>query len=205
MIIHYIYIQRKKFMFKHINGFEQIGEDIFVYKNFLSDLELNNIMSTIESLEEKDWKFVNQQEMRNKISFPNPSLNFIRERIISFLPEGYFLGKGTSFVRLFKGNDWGEHIDAHEFLSIREKSAQLKDDEPFEWADNERWGLVLYFNDFEGGELYYPEQNIEYKQKPGDLVIHSAEKHCAHGVRTVKSAIRYSHSNHIFDKIKVPI
>ena len=195
-----------RIMFKNIEGFEEIGQDIFIYRGFLSFSELNTIQSEINSLNEDDWKFAPiNDRMYNKVSFPNNILNPIRERIISFLPEGYFLGQGTSFVRLFKGDDWGIHSDAHDFLPIREKSAQLKDDEPFEWADNERWGLVLYFNDFEGGELYYPEQNIEYKQKPGDLVIHSAEKHCAHGVRPVKSAIRYSHSNHIFDKIKVPI
>ena len=195
-----------RIMFKNIEGFEEIGQDIFVYRGFLSFSELNTIQSEINSLNEDDWKFAPiNDRMYNKVSAPNEILESIRERIISFLPEGYFLGRGTSFVRLFKGDEWGLHSDAHDFLPIREKAAQLKYDEPFEWADNERWGLVLYFNDFQGGELYYPKQNIEYKQSPGDLVIHSAEEHCAHGVRPVQSAIRYSHSNHIFDKIKIPV
>ena len=64
--------------------------------------------------------------MYNKISIPSESLNFVRKRIISFLPEGYFLGQGTSFVRLFQNDNMGLHSDAHDFLPIREKAAKLK-------------------------------------------------------------------------------
>jgi hypothetical protein len=196
-------------MFENTPGFEKIGQDIFVYKDFLSFSELNTISKVIDNLTEDDWigdkNLSKSHPMYNKISIPSESLNFVRKRIISFLPEGYFLGQGTSFVRLFQNDNMGLHSDAHDFLPIREKAAKLKDEDPFEWADNERWGLVVYFNNFEGGELYYPEQNIIYKPNPGNLVIHSAEDHCLHGVRPVKSKIRYSHSNHIFDKIKIPI
>jgi hypothetical protein len=194
-------------MFNNIKGFEKIGEDIFVYKNFVSVSELNTIQNVILNLTEEQWNngLPGDHWLCNKISNPNKTLNFIRERIISFLPEGYFLGNGKSFVKLFKGDSWGPHADAHDFYDIRKKAAQLKENEPYQLADNEKWGLVVYFNDFEGGSLYYPNQNIEYKPNAGDLVIHSAEEHCLHGVKPVLSEIRYSHSNHIFDKIKVPI
>ena len=146
---------------------------------FRSDLKEDDWIAD-KNLSKKEWRY-------NRISISNNILNPIHEKIISFLPEGYYLGGGTSFVRLFQGDVWWPHFDAHDFLPIREKAAQLKDGEPFKWADNEKWGLVIYFNDFEGGELYYPTQNIKYKQNPGDLVIHSAEEHCIHEVLPVKS------------------
>ena len=194
-------------MFNNIEGFEVLGEDIFVYKNFVSVSELNTIQNVILNLTEEQWNngLPSDHWLCNKMSNPNKTLNFIRERIISFLPEGYFLGNGTSFVKLFKGDSWGLHADAHDFYDIRRKAAQLKENEPYQLVDDEKWGLVVYFNEFEGGEIYYPNQNIEYKPNAGDLVIHSAEEHCLHGVKPVLSKIRYSHSNHIFDKIKVPI
>ena len=63
----------------------------------------------------------------------------------------------------------------------------------------------LYFNNFEGGELYYPNQNIIYKPKAGELVIHGSHDECAHGVKPVKSEVRYSYSNSIRKIVKVPI
>ena len=124
---------------------------------------------------------------------------------ITKLPEGLYLGDSTSFIRLFTDNFWLTHADANDFYPIREKAAQLKENEPFTWADNEKWGLVVYFNEFEGGEIYYPHQNIEYKPNAGDLIVHSAEENCLHGVKPVKSTVRYSHSNHLFEKIKIPV
>jgi hypothetical protein len=80
----------------------------------------------------------------------------------------------------------------------------LKKNDKFYWAEDKKYGIVVYFNEFEGGEIYYPNQDIEYKPNPGDLIIHSAEEHCLHGVRPVKSDIRYSMSGHIYNMIKVP-
>jgi hypothetical protein len=53
-------------------------------------------------------------------------------------------------------------------------------------------GIVLYLNDdFVGGELFYPNLNLELKPKKGMLVIHSAQSKYAHGVAEVISGIRY--------------
>jgi len=188
------------------DSFEQLGEDIYVYRNFISWEELKTINDLILSLNEEEW--IHDESifgmLWNKISSPHKELQFMRERIIDLLPEGLYLGHSTAFTRLFTDDFWGPHADAHDFYPIREKAAQLKENEPFIWADNEKWGLVVYFNEFEGGEIYYPHQNIEYKPNPGDLVIHSAEENCLHGVKPVKSKVRYSHSNHLFEKIKIP-
>jgi len=54
------------------------------------------------------------------------------------------------------------------------------------------WGLVLYINDdFEGGDLYYPEKNITYVPKSGDLVIHGATKEFSHGTTPIVSGTKY--------------
>lgn len=52
-------------------------------------------------------------------------------------------------------------------------------------------GAVLYFNeDFEGGELFYPNHNLSIKPKAGMAGIHRADLDCLHGVREVTSGTR---------------
>jgi hypothetical protein len=57
------------------------------------------------------------------------------------------------------------------------------------------WGVVAYFGDFTGGEVYYPLQGIEIAVQPGDLVILGALDDHLHGVKEVKSGVRYAYSN----------
>ena len=59
-------------------------------------------------------------------------------------------------------------------------------------------GIVGYFNDnFEGGEIYYPDNDIIIKPKPGLVVMH--ESTIRHGVHPVKSGIRYYYTEFLLD------
>lgn len=55
---------------------------------------------------------------------------------------------------------------------------------------------MLYLNeDFEGGELYFPQHsNFEIKPKPGLLVIFSGNLRHLHGIKEVTSGMRYVHT-----------
>jgi hypothetical protein len=57
------------------------------------------------------------------------------------------------------------------------------------------YGVCVYFGEYTGGEVYYPNQNIEISVKPGDLLIHGALKEYEHGVKEITSGVRYSYSN----------
>jgi hypothetical protein len=73
------------------------------------------------------------------------------------------------------------------------------------------YGLVAYFGDFEGGEIFYPNiqadgtkkdpavdcELLEFKPERGDLVVHGAFAPHAHGVRPVTSGNRYAFSNFV--------
>jgi predicted 2-oxoglutarate/Fe(II)-dependent dioxygenase YbiX len=59
------------------------------------------------------------------------------------------------------------------------------------------FGIAIYLNDdFEGGELYYPDLDISIKPKVGSMVVH--ESHFLHEVLTVRSGNRYSITTFIF-------
>lgn len=82
------------------------------------------------------------------------------------------------------------------------------------------YGVVAYFGEYEGGEIFYPNINpdgtlktedndvrgkcLEFKPERGDLVIHSAFDPYAHGVREVTSGIRYAYSNFSLKAIDNP-
>lgn len=182
----------------NLYGFNEIGKDIYVYKQFLSNEELLNINNEIYLKGSSLWR-------TNKSSNSLDSVSIISEKIKKIVNDPYFIRNQTSINRLVLGESWGLHSDNHEFLNLRKESLSLKDGEDFRLEDNNLFGIVCYINDFDGGELNYPHQSITYKPEAGDLVVHSSEDHCAHEVLEVKSETRYSYSNAIYEKIKVPI
>ena len=120
------------------------------------------------------------------------------------IPEGLYLGKASTATRLVKGNFWGEHSDIHDFTEAENLSKLYVEGTPYKELELSIYGLVVYLNKFEGGEIYYPTQNIIYAPNQGDMVIHSALPIALHGVKPVISEKRYSYSNHIYKKVKVP-
>ena len=188
------------------HGFENLGEDIYVYHNFVTEQECNSITEIAKSLNEEEWigRFNTEGEGHKTSNRSIDILVPIKKRLSDILEEGVYIADNISIVRMKKGATWGLHADNHDFLDVIAASKNYKEGDDFTLEKNNIWGLVMYFNDFDGGCLFYPNQNIEYQPKKGDLVIHSSEEHCLHGVNELKSDVRYSHSNNLFNYIKVP-
>jgi hypothetical protein len=53
-------------------------------------------------------------------------------------------------------------------------------------------GLFYVNDDYEGGELYFPEQNIKFKPKKGAAYFFPGDKNYIHGVSEIISGIRYT-------------
>ncbi len=198
-------MQRLQTMFNK-DGFEKIGEDIYVYHNFVTEEECNSIVDIAKSLTEEEWvgRFNTTGEGHKTSNRSIDHLIPIKKRLSDKLEEGIYLAENISIVRMRKGATWGLHSDNHDFLDLIAASKLYTEGQEYTLEKNNIWGLVMYFNDFDGGRLFYPNQGIEYQPKKGDLVIHSSEEHCLHGVDELKSDVRYSHSNNLFNYIKVP-
>jgi len=76
-------------------------------------------------------------------------------------------------------------------LQMPHADKQLNDGTPndFPWYDLA--GLFYLNDDYEGGELYFPNQGIEFKPKPGAAYFFPGDINYIHGVREIKSGIRY--------------
>lgn len=60
----------------------------------------------------------------------------------------------------------------------------------FPWYD---LASLFYLNDdYEGGELYFPNQGIQFKPKRGAAYFFPGDKNFIHGVSEIKSGIRYT-------------
>jgi hypothetical protein len=188
------------------NGFKTIGDNIYVYNNFVTEQECNQILSLIKTFQEDKWmgRFSIDGEGHKWYDFSVDLLVPIKKRIENILDDKIYLGDNLSIIRMLKGQSWGLHSDDHDYKEIVKASKNLKEGEEFELRQNIVMGLILYFNEFEGGDLYYPIQNVGYQPKKGDLVIHGPDKNCQHKVNKLISDVRYSHSNHLYEIIKVP-
>jgi hypothetical protein len=66
-------------------------------------------------------------------------------------------------------------------------------------------GVVVYLNDdYEGGQIYYPEKNIAIKPKKCALVMHPGNEEYQHGVREVIKGDRYAVTLFIHERKVMP-
>lgn len=202
-------------VFKHPNRIE-LAENIIVIPNFISWGTVREVLALARDTDYSIWpkNRPDPTQMRDHsqgLEIMVPIVNKIRMACT----EGYFPRRNLNIIKLETGDFWGEHVDSDQFLHLRklneeyEKQNELaiqdgKDPLPYKEVNNNVFGMILYFNKADGGEIYYPNQdNFEYSPNPGDLLLHSSEELCRHGVKPVKSGTRYSYSNAIYEKIKV--
>jgi hypothetical protein len=76
---------------------------------------------------------------------------------------------------------------------------------PYEENNTVLHGVVVYLNDnYEGGEIYYPEKNIAIKPKKFSLVMHPGNEEYKHGVREVINGDRYAVTLFIHERKFMP-
>lgn len=176
------------------NQYKEITKDSWVWNGFLSEDELKEIFIEFDAL---DWTTPNKNlksfekytdRIKESLNIPNLNMNSL-----------------TTAQRFQKGDGFVPHSDIHNFMILAHDSEV---DSSYQGKTKTicigRYGFVIYFNDnYQGGELHYLEDDVVYKPKAGDLVIHDARK--VHGVFKVKDGFRYTHSGTLNDNFIIPI
>lgn len=176
----------------------KLDDDIILIKNMLSQPEIDYLLNFINKSSESDWgKFQSNYQgesiWKNRIlvlrelSWILESdfkiLNDMQSRIILFsnliLNKEYSMRDGVyNLSRSLPGQGMGVHTD---------------DDH-----DITKWGIVVYLNDdYVGGEIFYPDKNIEIKPIKGSMVIHKST--IKHGVKEVSVGTRYFFTSFLDD------
>jgi len=174
---------------------------ISINKNFLTPEEVNAIINYIEYDTPKDWNATKARFWHNR-TFDLNSINNanskdqliielivnIRKRIIKNITEIQGItvpiyGDTLQIVRWPKGYEQPPHSDC-------EQNNPEDGEHPY---PHRIYSSICYLNDdFEGGELYFPQHNLTLKPEPGMMVEFSGTREYLHGVRPVINGIRYT-------------
>lgn len=183
-------------IFNHPN-FEKIEENIWVIHNFLLENECKEYTQVAETAKEEEWwkenngwykgKFLSIQDMPVIQTSFKISDRFAK--LFEYAKEYSFGGPG-SIHRMLPGEEMFVHADFAEIDNVKE--------------DYVLFNAAVYHNEFDGGELFYPELGIEYKPKSGDLVMHPGTTKYRHGVKKVLGdQTRYMSNTWVADKIGI--
>jgi hypothetical protein len=199
-------------MFQNNKNLIKLAPEIYVYKNFLSKEETESFRKYISKFPENHWLNKDMWQAEDEISAPNQifqgslDLDILYKKSQSFFGPEYKPLPSNGVSKMVEGQSlevhWDSpgHPDDHDEESMDAYNSAILNGElydPHNTCHIVQYGYVMYMNDFEGGELYYPEVGVEYKPESGDLVIHSASKKYRHGVRTVTKGPRYAYTNFI--------
>lgn len=186
-------------------------ENIFLIKNFITDQELDDLLSLAESI---DWKSAAESELpghnienmssaeadayidhsqdvpswANKAAFiedDNEVLRKIEKRIEGIIPKTYFVNKFENINRYYEGSYMAKHQD-----NQHDTKGSLKI----------KYSSVLYLSESDfGGEIFFDELDIKISPPAKSLIIFDSTY--SHSVLKVSgNKTRYSLPSYILGK-----
>ena len=171
-------------------------EELSILSNFARELNVWDVTETHYDddgnviYESEYWKDrVASERTLRRVSLKIPQI--IRGMVTRLQPivENHFKVKamptGTTIVRWLPGQFQNPHADKE----LHEGNLAGKPND-FPYYD---LGSLFYLNDdYEGGELYFPKQGVQFKPKPGAAYFFPGDMNYIHGVTEIKSGIRYT-------------
>lgn len=184
------------------------ADKVFLIKNFLTLEEVKSINDKANSLEKKDFIYENQalDWYKDKTGPDMIELFPIWEKMSEFLYPEYVIHPMMSLLTIRPGdNGMFVHADS----PGRDMEEELTQLDRWQTCCIIDYGVITYFGEFTGGEVFYPNiskdgktfQEEDYDDclivpvNPGDMVIHGSCHPYEHGVKEVKSGVRYAFTN----------
>lgn len=171
--------------------YNNVCPGVYVWKKFLSEEELSPIVNDLNS---RIWDDNNphikgittfsqyKQRLLDSLNMPNAQVPDFNDCIRRKANEGM---EPHVDIQNYANPIYINEIDAD--TNLEKRTINIA-----------RYGMIIYFNDnYDGGDICYPEHDFCYKPNAGDLVIHSVLN--IHAVKKVKSGHRYTHSSYIND------
>ena len=159
---------------------KKLHEDVYEIKNFLTAEELREVYRIIDSTKEEDWGDENTDASDfwygKNLDFKTENVfDTINEKMKNLLQSFHYY-PSKMILQRYK---IGDHIKPH--------TDQWIPDLPYYIG----YGFCLYYNDdYEGGELEYPEIGLKIKPAANSLYIHGGN--VLHGSTPVlNDRIRY--------------
>ncbi len=185
----------------------EIIDDVIIVENFLSKSELEHFTGVIDSLSEADWMIEYTKNLKRFCLE-----KFGREDVENLVAEGKFeitvgwedknynlenepISQGVvdKLEKLVSMVDPSLEASGLKTFQRMQEGVELKAHTDQDTDPSIRYATIIYLNDnYNGGELFFSNKNIEVKPKPGSLVIFPGTQEFNHGVRHVKAGpLRY--------------
>jgi hypothetical protein len=172
-------------------------DQIYEIQEFLTYDEQKYFLDLIDTCNEECWP----QNIDNEFQENDPGISGtvlpLQGRLVDLTRV-----LDSKVASLFKNSTRINNIAAIQRYKPNTNMGIHKDDE---LDSTVQYGVVIYLNDnYEGGEIYYPELNITIKPKARSIIIHPAG--LAHGVTTIKgNNTRYILSSFVRGEEKVEV
>lgn len=188
----------------NFSSFNQIGKNIYIKKNFISQDEINILLNLSNSFDDNDWAdcethFVSKNSEIKEIK------NIFFDKLNKIVLGELILDKHCYFQKYKNNQGMSAHQDDNKVLKEIELSKLYKNEMNYKIVNKPEYGVVLYLQKTNGGDIVYPNQNITISPEPGDLLIHCAQEICTHFVTNLLDEIRIIIPSYIYKEIKVPV
>lgn len=138
----------------------RISPDLYEIENFITDDQLQQVLAFARNLPEEAWF----DEELEGMMWQGKQYQGAKPHVFDIIDENVknlFATLYDNFSVSLQRYKEGHSITPHRDYWIYELPYHI------------RYGICIYYNDdYEGGELHYPELNITHKPKPGSLVMH---------------------------------
>lgn len=212
---------------------EKVADGVYIYRDFVDKKTLDNIHFIINAMEgtrqvKTEVKDHSIDWYHDKFTKPIPELYKVWAQMNELLMPEYCIHPCLTLLTTGPGEDMYHHSDS----PGENMEDELVASDVWKTCCVIHYGAIVYFGEWEGGEVYYPNLdstgkyvgnfapfNGEYdlnevkhepdthfriKPKAGDLLIHGAHSENAHGVNTILSGRRYAYSNFVLPVEKNP-
>lgn len=208
-------------MFYDNPNVEKIGHKVYIYRNFVSPENMEKINSVIKTRNVDDLRTDSSSHTidwyYDKFTEPITELYEVWKDLNDLLLPEYCVHPCLTLISTKEGDEMYAHADS----PGEDMEEELIASDVWNTCCVIHYGAIVYFGEFEGGEVYYPnldsEGNFvggakpladgnEFRVKPnaGDLIIHGAHTDTYHGVKTITSGVRYAFSNFVLPVEKNP-
>jgi len=190
-------------------------KNIVIENNFIDEKEINTILDLLKNTSKKEIVIVNDpndggndnKEDGSPVSIEHllfdtentPALNSLILKLEKYFEYTFgqrFYLRTPLWCRIWRVGDF---ISPHSDSEYNNSDLVMDEGYPEEeWTNHiprflSDYSSVLYLNDdYEGGELFFPEFNLTIKPKLGDLVTFPTNSMYIHAVKEVKHGTRYT-------------
>lgn len=197
----------KDILEKNNFNIEEVAEEVLLVKDFLSQEELQEFYTIIDSTEDDEWFIEYLSNLKNFCM-----QKFGRDDVENLVAEGKFeitqnwndknlnISK-YPFQRIFfnRLNDLIQEVDdsieLSGFATIQrmQEGVKLTEHTDQHTDPSIQYAAIIYLNDdYVDGELFFQKKGIELKPKAGSLMLFPGNEEYEHGVRHVgPGPIRY--------------